>query len=57
VYDPDKPRLTEVTHAERDLPSCMRGDHGLVRYVLGWVGGLRLPTPMVIGLVTVLVAR
>jgi hypothetical protein len=56
VYDPDKPRLMEVTDPERDLLSCMRGDHGLVWYVLGWVGGLTLPTLMVIGLVTIVAA-
>ena len=46
----------EVTDAEWGLLSWMRGDHGRVWYVLGWVGGMTLPTLMVIGLVTVLVA-
>jgi hypothetical protein len=55
MHDPDKPRLFEVTDPERDLLSCMRGEHGLVWYLLGWSGGLTLPTLGVVGLILVIV--
>ena len=56
MHAPDMPRLMEVTDPERDLFSCMRGEHGLSWYLLAWTGGLTLPTLLVIGLAT-LVAR
>jgi hypothetical protein len=33
VYEPDKPRMMEVTDPNRDLFSCMRGEHGVGCYV------------------------
>jgi hypothetical protein len=53
VHDPDKPRLMQVTDPDRDLFSCMRGERGLVWYLLAWTGGLTLPTLLVIGLIAV----
>ena len=44
MYEPDKPRVMEVTDPSRDLFSCMRGEHGVGWYVLAWAGGLALPT-------------
>jgi hypothetical protein len=34
VYEPDKPSMMEVTDPNRDLLSCMRGEHGVGWYVL-----------------------
>jgi hypothetical protein len=39
----------EVTDPNRDLFSCMRGEHGARWYLLAWAGGLTLPTLIVTG--------
>lgn len=56
MYDPDKRRLMEVTDPERDLFACMRGEYGPGWYMLSWVGGLTLPTLIVLGLISVVMA-
>lgn len=55
--DPDERRLTHVTDPDRDLLACMRGEHGPAWYMLAWAGGLALPTLIVLGLISVVVAE
>jgi hypothetical protein len=45
--------MMEVTDPNRDLFSCMRGEHGVGCYVLAWIGGLTLPTLIVIGFLSI----
>lgn len=56
MYEPDKPRMMEVTDPNRDLFSCMRGEHGVGCYVLAWIGGLTLPTLIVIGFLSIVLS-
>jgi hypothetical protein len=45
-----------LTDPDRELLSCMSGEHGLAWYVLARVGGLALATLAVVGLVSILLA-
>jgi hypothetical protein len=56
VYEPDKPRMLEVTDPDRGLFSCMRGEHGVGWYVLAWAGGFTLPTLVAIGFLSIVLS-
>jgi hypothetical protein len=56
VYEPDKPRAMGVTDPNRDLSSCMKGEHGAGWYVLAWAGGLALPTLIAIGFLSIVLS-
>jgi hypothetical protein len=51
-----KPRVMEVTDPNRDLFSCMRGEHGVSWYVLASPGGLTLPTLIVTGFLSIVLS-
>lgn len=55
MYDSEKHRRSETTDPERDLLACMRGEYGPGWYLLGWVGGLTLPTLIILGVISVVV--
>jgi hypothetical protein len=46
----------EVTDPNRDLFSCMRGEHGARWYLLAWAGGLTLPTLIVTGFLSIVLS-
>lgn len=56
MYEPDKPRVMQVTDPNRDLFSCMRGEHGAGWYVLAWAGGLTLPTLITTGFLPIVLS-
>ena len=56
MYEPDKPRVMGVTDPNRDLSSCMKGEHGAGWYVLAWAGGLALPTLIAIGFLSIVLS-
>ena len=56
MYEPDKPRMMEVTDPNRGLFSCMRGEHGVGCYVPGG-SAVTLPTLIVIGFLSIILSR
>ena len=43
----------EVADPNRDLSSCMRGEHGARWYLLAWAAGLTRPTLIATGFLSI----
>jgi hypothetical protein len=46
----------EVTDPNRDLFSCMRGEHGARWCLVAWAAGLTLPTLIVTGFLSIVLS-